>query len=98
MAVAVPLMLRRVPPNPIYGLRVRATFADPSVWYDANAASGRDLFWLGAAIVVAAVVLPRVASGSAPTVLGVGSVVGALMATWRGMRHAERLLAERRGR
>ena len=39
----VPLILRRVPPNAFYGLRVPATFKDEQVWYDANGNGLQDL-------------------------------------------------------
>jgi hypothetical protein len=54
IALALPLMQRRVPPNGLYGLRVSATLSDEWVWYEANAASGRDLLKLGFAQLVAA--------------------------------------------
>ena len=41
--VAIPLALRKVPPNVIYGYRTRATLADEDVWYEANAYFGRRL-------------------------------------------------------
>jgi uncharacterized membrane protein len=47
IALAIPLILRRVPPNGFYGLRVPATFVDKWVWYEANARTGRDLAVLG---------------------------------------------------
>jgi len=50
ISIAIPLLLRRVPPNALYGLRVPATFADEWVWYEANARSGRDLLALGAVL------------------------------------------------
>jgi len=43
----IPLYLRRVPPNPVYGVRFRAT-RDERVWYEINARAGRDLVLLGA--------------------------------------------------
>jgi uncharacterized membrane protein len=46
-AVAVPLWLRRVPPNGIYGFRVPKTRSDPVVWFDANAYAGRQLLVFG---------------------------------------------------
>ena len=46
--LAVPLWLRRVPPNRFYGVRTRATLADEERWYDVNAHSGRDLALAGA--------------------------------------------------
>jgi hypothetical protein len=94
-----PLATRRVRLNRWYGLRVPATFADPQIWYDANAAAGRDMMLLGAAIVVIALGLPRVAnlsnsaySGILAGILGVGS----LALTVRGWRLANRLLRNRR--
>jgi len=43
MAIAVPLIQRKVPPNTVYGFRTRATLADETIWYDANAHFGRGL-------------------------------------------------------
>ena len=39
--VAIPLALRKVRPNVVYGFRTRATLADEGVWYEANAYFGR---------------------------------------------------------
>ncbi len=48
MAVlAVPLMLRKVPRNRIYGFRSKATLRDDRMWYEANAFFGRGLFAAG---------------------------------------------------
>jgi uncharacterized membrane protein len=98
--VAIPLALRRVPPNRWYGLRVPATLADREVWYAANQRTGRDLVWLGLALVVAGLALPALAP-TVPTqfqpLVYVGvAVVGSLLITIRGVRHASRLLAQRR--
>jgi uncharacterized membrane protein len=38
--LSVPLILRKVPPNPVYGYRTRATLAGEALWYDANAYFG----------------------------------------------------------
>jgi uncharacterized membrane protein len=40
-ATSVPLALRLIPPNSVYGFRTRFTRSDPRVWYDANAFVGR---------------------------------------------------------
>jgi uncharacterized membrane protein len=100
VAVGWPLAARRVRPNRWYGLRVPATFADESVWYDANAMAGRDMVVLGAALVVVALALPRITplrtdiyAGVCGAVLGVGS----MFFTLRSWRHANRLLRQRRG-
>jgi uncharacterized membrane protein len=39
--ISLPLIFRKIPPNPIYGYRTRATLSDESLWYDANAYFGR---------------------------------------------------------
>ncbi len=55
----IPLARRRVRPNRWYGLRIPATCADEYVWYEANAACGRDLILLGCALLLVALGLPR---------------------------------------
>jgi len=42
--LAIPLMLRKVPRNVLYGYRTRKTLTDDAIWYDANAHFGRGLF------------------------------------------------------
>jgi uncharacterized membrane protein len=53
--VSVPLMLRLIPPNPIYGVRTRRTMAEPAVWFDVNAFGGAVL--LGAAGLAAILIM-----------------------------------------
>lgn len=98
--VGWPMAARRVRPNRWYGLRVPATFADETVWYDANAVAGRDMVALGTVLLVMAVVLPQVTrlrsdiyAGLCGGVLGLGSLV----LTVRAWRLANRLLRQRRG-
>lgn len=43
IVVALPLALRKIPRNGIYGYRTRATMADDEIWFDANAHFGRGL-------------------------------------------------------
>jgi len=38
--LAIPLALRKVRPNVVYGYRTRATLADEGLWYEANAYFG----------------------------------------------------------
>jgi SdpI/YhfL family protein len=59
--ISVPLILRLVPPNGMYGFRTGATRSTPAIWYQANAFSGWALSI--AAIVSAAwlIVLPATA-------------------------------------
>jgi uncharacterized membrane protein len=53
--LAIPLMLRKVPRNVVYGFRTRATLGDDRLWYEANAHFGRGL--LIASIVSALAIL-----------------------------------------
>jgi uncharacterized membrane protein len=55
--LALPLIWRRVPPNPWYGFRVRRTLENRDVWYAANAYAGRGLLWSGIATIAAALLL-----------------------------------------
>jgi uncharacterized membrane protein len=95
--LAVPLMLRRVPPNALYGLRVPATFRDDGVWYDANAASGRDLFVLGIVILIAAFVVPALGARdmTEAIVWTCITTVGAIVVGGIGWRRANRMFRER---
>ena len=100
VVLALPLAGRRVPPNRWYGLRVPATFADPTVWYDANAATGKDMVGFGAVATLIALVLPQVARLRTETYALVCAGVfalGSLVLAVRGWRLANRLLRQRRG-
>ena len=100
VVLALPLLQRRIAPNALYGLRVPATFADETVWYNANAASARDLLVLAAALVVVGVVLWMALPGSSSTAMMIACgvlVAGVLTMAAAGSRRARRLLAERRG-
>jgi uncharacterized membrane protein len=58
--LAIPLWLRRVPPNRFYGVRTRATLSDEARWYDVNARSGLDLFVAGVVMLVGITVIGSV--------------------------------------
>lgn len=55
--LAVPLILRKVPRNIVYGFRTRKTLSDDFIWYEANAHFGRGLFAAGVATAIAATIL-----------------------------------------
>ncbi len=42
-AAGAPLILRLIPPNPIYGVRTRRTLADTDAWFAVNAFGGKAL-------------------------------------------------------
>lgn len=39
-AIGVPLILKLVPPNPIYGIRTSKTMSSPEVWFEVNRIAG----------------------------------------------------------
>lgn len=57
ITLSVPLILGRVPPNGLYGFRVRRTLDQPGIWYPANRYSGQLGAGLGLLLIVAAVAL-----------------------------------------
>jgi uncharacterized membrane protein len=42
-AVSIPLMLRLIPPNAVYGVRTRRTMSDSATWFAVNAFGGKAL-------------------------------------------------------
>jgi len=61
--LSVPLWLRLVPMNRLYGVRLPSTFASDARWYDVNAHFGRQLFWWSLTVISAGIAgfyqLPR---------------------------------------
>jgi uncharacterized membrane protein len=66
-ALSLPLVLGRIPPNRWYGFRTQRTLRDASVWYPANAYSGRWLLGFGLVIAAAAIVLTQIPGMSVDT-------------------------------
>jgi|SRR6478736_298740 len=58
LLLSIPMMLRWIPQNQFFGFRIPSTLRDESVWYDANALSGRHFFALGLLLVMLGFVLP----------------------------------------
>jgi hypothetical protein len=50
-ALSIPMIMRKIPPNGLYGFRVKKTMDNPEIWYPVNAYSGK---WLLAASLVQA--------------------------------------------
>lgn len=47
MGLAIPLILRRIPPNQLYGWRTPKAFRSKEIWYQINWYCGRDFFAIG---------------------------------------------------
>ena len=95
--LSIPLILRRIPPNPLYGLRVPATYKDEQVWYDANAAAGRDMAVFGMALTLLVIVLAVAGlRGNAFAITWTAALgAGAICTTILGWTRANRMLRER---
>lgn len=52
IAAGIPLWLRRVPRNALYGVRFASTLSDDRIWYEINALCGRNLVGIGATYLV----------------------------------------------
>jgi hypothetical protein len=52
IAAGIPLWLRRVPRNALYGVRFASTLSDDRIWYEINARCGRDLVGIGTGYLV----------------------------------------------
>ena len=93
--VSIPLILRLVPRNRFYGLRIPPTCNSESVWYDANALCGRHMLLLGLGMVLLEFVLPRSMRTVVLATIGWFGLFAILFADWRT---ASRWYREREGR
>jgi uncharacterized membrane protein len=55
--LSVPLILRKIPPNGLYGFRIPSTLNDPQLWYHVNAYSGKRLLVVGLGTAIGAIIL-----------------------------------------
>jgi hypothetical protein len=92
MLLAIPLILRRVPRNVIYGFRTRSTLNNDYVWYKANAHFGRGLL-IASVITSTASLILYLTQGVSPgfflkasLVALIGPPLVAAVATWRFIR------------
>jgi hypothetical protein len=53
--LSIPLLLEKVPPNPVYGFRISPALDDPRIWYATNKHSAKRLMCAGLSVVIAAV-------------------------------------------
>jgi hypothetical protein len=58
MIISIPLILRVVPPNGMYGFRTASTQSNSAIWYPANAFMGSALFVAAAISAVVLLTLP----------------------------------------
>jgi hypothetical protein len=53
--ISVPMILKKIKPNGLYGFRVKKTLENPEIWYAVNSYSGKWLLGTGLVIVAAAI-------------------------------------------
>lgn len=88
--VSIPLMLRWVPPNRIYGFRIAATLRNRSVWYDANARAGWHCFLAGVLMILLELTLPTSFRNPVLATVAVVSLVLVVVVNWRTANRWER--------
>ncbi len=52
--LSIPMILGKIPPNGLYGFRVKKTMENPDIWYKVNTYSGKWLLGVGLVIALAA--------------------------------------------
>jgi len=55
--LSVPLILKKIPPNGLYGFRIPATINNPGLWYKVNTYTGWRLLIVGLATSVGSIIL-----------------------------------------
>jgi uncharacterized membrane protein len=95
VGLAVPLIFRKIPPNPFYGLRTRSTFSSRRIWYAANRIAGiwlavAGIVWLGAGLLIPTLVGSQ--QDALPWVIAVG-LLSTILATVISVLAARRLSA-----
>ncbi len=58
--LSIPLILRKVKPNPFYGFRIEKTLDNEEIWYKVNRYTGWRLLVTAIAILVSALALPLI--------------------------------------
>ena len=66
IALSIPLIQERVPPNSFYGFRTAKSFSDSKIWYEINRLSGIDLLIAGALISLGSVAMLFLGRGLQP--------------------------------
>jgi uncharacterized membrane protein len=52
IGLAIPMILRKIPPNPYYGWRTPKAYSSNRIWYQINWYTGRDILVMGVVQVI----------------------------------------------
>jgi len=90
LLLSIPLLLRWVPRNYIYGFRIAATLRSDAVWYETNALFARHTLALGLLMTVLELTLPpstRNVTLRAVALIGLATII---VADWRAANRWDR--------
>jgi len=79
VAVAVPLALRKVPPNRWYGFRTKRTLSDTQFWYEVNSRGGMNLVVASAIALAARFFLMQTMDPAIASFVSMAVLVGAML-------------------
>ena len=88
--MSIPLLLRWVPRNYVYGFRVAATLRSDPVWYEVNALFARHTFLLGLLMIVLELILPLSMRNVTLTAAAIGGLVAIVVKSWRTANRRDR--------
>jgi uncharacterized membrane protein len=94
IAISLPMMYDKVPPNGFYGFRTPRTMSDPNLWYPANRVAGRNLAVAGVIVSTTALVVFAMHKSITPRNASVILLVVSMMALIGAVVHS--LIALRR--
>ncbi|NVK22655.1 MAG: SdpI family protein [Kangiellaceae bacterium] len=82
IVLAIPLKNKKVGPNGLYGLRTKATFSNPDVWYEANRISAGYMSKVGWLIMLTSIVTYFISALSFEWMLAIDLAVVILGTVW----------------
>lgn len=92
VGLGVPLILKRVPPNPWYEFRTEKTFSNQNIWYAANRVAGYDLVAVGLVMLATTLIVflsgEQIGAGRARNILLIvtlASVAGMLLHSFKAL-------------
>src|SRR5688500_9084866 len=80
---SIPLLLRWVPRNYVYGFRIAATLRSDAVWYEANALFARHALLLGLLMIALELTLPLSIRNSTLGAVALVGLATIIVADWR---------------
>jgi len=94
VALAIPMIRCKVPPNPWYGFRIPLTLKNPKIWYAVNAYFGRLLRFIGFVTIGMALLcplIPGITVDGYAALITASMVVSLLLAVVLGLLYAKSL-------